>query len=48
MAVKENPHRWANYVPYIWLVYLAALFVQPAFDPSAGVRVSSATVSGTF
>ena len=37
MAVSENPNRGAKYVPYIWLVYLAALFVQPAFDPSAGV-----------
>ena len=37
MAVSENPNRGARYVPYIWLVYLAALFVQPAFDPSAGV-----------
>ena len=35
MAVSEN--RGARYQPYIWLVYLAALFVQPAFDPSAGV-----------
>ena len=37
MAVSEHPNRGATYVPYIWLVYLAALFVQPAFDPSAGV-----------
>jgi len=37
MAVSEHPSRGAKYVPYIWLVYLAALFVQPAFDPSAGV-----------
>ena len=37
MAVNENPNRGAKYLPYIWLVYLAALFVQPAFDPSAGV-----------
>ena len=37
MAVSENPNRGAKYLPYIWLVYLAALFVQPAFDPSADV-----------
>jgi two-component system sensor histidine kinase DesK len=36
MAVTANPNRGATFVPYIWLVYLAALFVQPAFDPSAG------------
>ncbi len=36
MAVSENPTRGARYVPYIWLVYLTTLFVQPAFDPSAG------------
>jgi two-component system sensor histidine kinase DesK len=35
--VSENRNRGAGYLPYIWLVYLAALFVQPAFDPSAGV-----------
>ena len=38
MAVSENPHRAAKYVPYIWLVYLAALFVQPAFDPVDATR----------
>jgi two-component system, NarL family, sensor histidine kinase DesK len=32
--VSEN--RWARYLPYVWLVYLAALFFQPALDPTAG------------
>src|SRR5690349_4751966 len=34
--VRENQNRAAGYLPYIWLVYLAALFFQPALDPTAG------------
>ena len=34
MSVSDN--RGAKYLPYIWLVYLAVLFFQPALDPTAG------------
>ncbi|HEY5878991.1 MAG TPA: hypothetical protein VIU11_08775, partial [Nakamurella sp.] len=34
--MSENRNRGARYLPYIWLVYLAALFFQPAQDPTAG------------
>jgi two-component system sensor histidine kinase DesK len=34
--VSEYQNRGARYLPYIWLVYLAALFFQPALDPTAG------------
>ena len=35
MAVSENPPAAPGTLPYIWLVYLGALFFQPAFDPTA-------------
>ncbi len=28
--------RITRYAPYLWLVYLAALVFQPAFDPDSG------------
>jgi two-component system sensor histidine kinase DesK len=34
--VSERQDRGARYLQYIWLVYLAALFVQPVLDPTAG------------
>lgn len=34
--MRKNQNRAAGYLPYIWLVYLAALFFQPALDPTAG------------
>lgn len=34
--MRQNQSRAAGYLPYIWLVYLVALFFQPALDPTAG------------
>ncbi len=36
-ASSEHLNRGSRYLPYIWLVYLAALFFQPALDPTASL-----------
>jgi two-component system, NarL family, sensor histidine kinase DesK len=35
-AVTDQPPDGTRWMRYIWLVYLGALFFQPAFDPAAG------------
>jgi two-component system sensor histidine kinase DesK len=35
--VTVQPTDGARWMRYVWLVYLGALFFQPAFDPAAGV-----------
>ena len=35
-AVTDRPPDGTRWMRYIWLVYLGALFFQPAFDPAAG------------
>jgi two-component system sensor histidine kinase DesK len=36
-AVTDRPPDGTRWMRYIWLVYLVALFFQPALDPAAGV-----------
>ena len=36
-AVTDRPPDGTMWMRYVWLVYLIALFFQPAFDPAAGV-----------
>ena len=35
-AVTDRPADGTRWMRYVWLVYLGALFFQPAFDPTAG------------
>jgi len=37
-AVTDRPPDGTRWMRYVWLVYLGALFFQPAFDPTAGLR----------
>ena len=33
----DRPADGTKWMRYLWLVYLVALFFQPAFDPAAGL-----------
>jgi two-component system, NarL family, sensor histidine kinase DesK len=44
-AVTHRPPDGTRWMRYVWLVYLVALFFQPAFDPSAGLLDWAAVVA---